>query len=80
MDTENTDFKDRSAPPQHGNYESTSDLFEIKSRVESFILNKEGDFGRYIEQPLDDYLSEKNAGSFKELSERTDSLKLLQKR
>ena len=69
---ENTDFKDRSAPPQHGNYESTSDLFEIKSRVESFILNKEGDFGRYIEQPLDDYLSEKNAGSFKELSERTD--------
>ena len=68
---ENTDFKDRSAPPQHGNYESTSNLFDIKSRVESFVVNKEGDFGRYIDQPLDEYLSEQHAGSITVLSERT---------
>ena len=55
---ENTEYKDRSTPPQYGDYESTADLFEIKSRVESFVVHKEGDFGRYIDQPLEDYLSE----------------------
>ena len=69
---ENTEFKDRSVAPQYGGYESTSDLFEIKSRVESFVVHKEGDFGRYIDQPLDEYLSETHAGSYKALTERTN--------
>ena len=69
---ENIEYKDRSAPPQYADYESTADLFEIKSRVESFVVHKEGDFGRYIDQPLDEYLSETHAGSVRELSDRTD--------
>lgn len=69
---ENTEYKDRSTPPQYGDYESTADLFEIKSRVESFVVHKEGDFGRYIDQPLEDYLSETHSGSVRELSDRTD--------
>ena len=40
---ENIEYKDRSAPPQYADYESTADLFEIKSRVESFVVHKEGD-------------------------------------
>ena len=69
---ENTEYKDRSTPPQFADYESTADMFEIKSRVESFVVHKEGDFGRYIDQPLKDYLSETQAGSVKELADRTD--------
>ena len=69
---ENSEYKDRSVPPQYGEYSSSADLFEIKSRVESFVIHKESDFGRYIDQPLDEYLSDKHAGSVKELTDRTD--------
>ena len=69
---ENTEYKDRASPPQYGDYESAADLFQIKSRVESFVVNREGDFGRYIEQPLDEYLSEAHSGSQRELSDRTN--------
>lgn len=70
---ENTDFKDDSLPPKVGKYSSKSNWYEIKSSVESVVVDREGEFGRYIDEPLDQYLSLKKSGSQKELAYRTDA-------
>ena len=69
---ENSDFKDDSLPPAIGEYSTKSNLYDIKSLVESVIVDSEGEFGRYIDEPLNQYLSFEGAGSQKELSQRTD--------
>jgi hypothetical protein len=69
---ENLDFKDRTQAPQQGDYSVHSQIFDIKDRAEEIILDPEKDFGKYISQPLDEYLSRDQAGSTRVLAERTD--------
>ena len=69
---ENNEYRDRSLAPQKGQYEVNANVFSIKDRVESFIVDPEKEFGKYINEPLDEYLSERKAGSPRELSDRTD--------
>ena len=69
---ENLDFKDRTQAPQKGEYISNSQIFDIKDIAEEIILDSEKDFGKYINQPLDEYLSIDQAGSPRVLAERTD--------